>query len=105
MDQRLAAGDRHHLRAAFVDRVETVPDREALVEDGIRIVDLAAADASQIAAKQRLEHQHQRIALAAQHLLLDKVGADLHFLEKWDFHNYSFCSNARRTNSGSEYAN
>ena len=45
MDQRLAAGYSHHRRAAFVDRVEAVLDRQTLVEDRVRIIDLAAADA------------------------------------------------------------
>ena len=65
VDQRLAAGDRHHRRAAFVDRVEAFLHRQALVQDRVRIIDLAAADAGEIAAEQRLQHQHERIALAA----------------------------------------
>jgi hypothetical protein len=40
------------------------------------IVDLAAADAGEVAAEQRLEHQHQRVVLAAKQLLLDEVRAD-----------------------------
>ena len=66
VDQRLAAGNRHDRCAAFIDRVETVLDRQALVEDRVRIIDLAAADAGEVAAEQRLQHQHQRIALSAQ---------------------------------------
>jgi hypothetical protein len=66
VDQRLAAGDRHHRRAAFVGRVPAFLRRHAAVEDRIGIVDLAAADAGEVAAEQRLQHQHQRIALAAQ---------------------------------------
>ena len=89
VDQRLAARDRHHRRAAFVDRVEAILDRKTLIEDRIRVVDLAAADASEIAAKQRLQHQDQRIALVTQELLLEQVSADLHFFEKGNFHNDS----------------
>ncbi len=63
VQQRLAAGDRHHRRAAFVDRLQAFRDRQALVQDFGRIVDLAAAGAGQVAAEQRLQHQHQRIAL------------------------------------------
>ena len=79
VDQRLAARDRDHRRAALVDRVEAFLHRQAPVEDRIRIVDLAAARAGEIAAEQRLQHQHERIALAAEELLLQEVGADLHF--------------------------
>ena len=86
VDQRLAARDRHHGRAAFVDRVEAFLDRQPAIEDRIRIVDLAAADAGEIAAEQRLQHQHERIAFAAQQLLLEDVGADAHFLEERDSH-------------------
>ena len=38
-----------------------------------RILDLAAARARQVAAKQRLQHQHQRIPLAPRQLLLQHV--------------------------------
>ena len=65
VQQRLAAGDRHHRRAALVDRLHALGDRQALVQDLGRIVDLAAAGAGQVAAEQRLQHQHQRVALAA----------------------------------------
>ena len=40
------------------------------------ILDLAAAGAGQIAAEQRLHHQHERIAFAAGKLLPDDIGAD-----------------------------
>ncbi len=82
VDQRLAAGDRDHRRAALVGRVPALLRRHAAVEDRIRIVDLAAADAGEVAAEQRLQHQHQRIALAAKQLLLDQIAADTHFLEE-----------------------
>ena len=49
---------------------------------GSGIIDLAAADAGEIAAEQRLQHQHERIALAAHDPLLEEVGADAYFLEK-----------------------
>ena len=53
-----------HRRAAFVDRVEALlhGDRRWL-KIAIGIVDLAAAGAGEIAAEQRLQHQHERIAL------------------------------------------
>ena len=65
MDQRFAAGDRHHRRATFIDRVETFLRRQSLIEDRIWIIDLAATHAGEVAAEQRLEHEHERIALSA----------------------------------------
>ena len=59
-----------------------VGDRDALVQDLVGIIDLAAAGASQIAAEQRLEHQHQRITLAAGQMLADDVATDMKFLQK-----------------------
>src|SRR5215813_9963032 len=76
-------------RAAFIDRIKAFLDREPTIEDGIGIVDLAATDAGKIATKQRLQHQHERIAFAPQELLPENVGADTDFLEKRDSH--SFC--------------
>jgi len=63
--QRLAAGDRHHWRAAFVDGGEALLDRQVLPENLSRVLDLAAAGASQIAPEERLEHQHERVAFTA----------------------------------------
>src|SRR5947209_8194884 len=82
VDQRLAARDRHHRRSAFIGGVPALLRAHAAVEDRIGIVDLAAADAGQVAAEQGLQHQHQRIALAAHQLLLDQVAADLEFFEE-----------------------
>src|ERR1700704_3944317 len=86
MDQWLAAGNRNHGRAAFVNRIEALLDREPAIENGIRIVDLAATDAGEVATKQRLEHQNERIAFAPQQLLLEDIGADTHFLKKRHSH-------------------
>ena len=83
VEQRLAAGDRHHRRAAFVDRFEAFCDRQALVQDRVGIVDLAAAGAGEVAAEQRLQHQHERIALDAHEALLRHIGADAdHLVER-----------------------
>ena len=81
MQQRLAAGDHHHGRAAFVDRLHAIVIGQALVEDLVGIIDLAAARASKIAAEQGLQHQHQRITLAAQQMLLDDIGANTRAFE------------------------
>ena len=82
VDERLAARNGDHRRAALVDGVEAFLDRQALVEDGVRIIDLTATSAGEIAAEQRLQHQHQRIALTPGQTLTHHIGADLHFLSQ-----------------------
>ena len=82
VEQRLAAGDDDDRRAAFIDRLEAFRDAEALIEDRVGIIDLAAAGARQVAAKQRLEHEHQRVASASRQLLADDVGADARLLQE-----------------------
>ena len=79
MNQRFASGNGDHGSAAFVDRVEALLNRQSLVEDRIGVVDLAASRAGEVAAKQRLQHQHQRIPVAAGNPLPDEVGGDLGF--------------------------
>ena len=64
VDQRFAARNGDHRRAALVDRVEALLHRQALVQDGVRIIDLAAADAGKIAAEQRFQHEHERVTFA-----------------------------------------
>src|SRR5664280_1000195 len=86
MHQRLAAGDGHHRRTALVHRAETFLGREVLLEHVRGILDLAASGASQIAAEERLQHQHQRIALAALDLLLQDVRSDRPHLRNRNTH-------------------
>jgi hypothetical protein len=100
VDQRLAARNGHHRGAAFVDRIEALLDRHAPIEDGVGIVDLAAARAGEIAPKQRLEHQHQRIALASGEPLLEQIGAEPNLLEEWDRHHvFSRCYDVAATSA------
>jgi hypothetical protein len=82
VDQRLAARDCDHGRAAFVHRIEAFRNRKPFVEDGVGIVDLAAAGARQVAAEQRFEHEHERVALAPGETLPQHVSADFHFLSQ-----------------------
>ena len=82
VQQRLAAGDDDDGRAAFVDRLQTIGERQPLVENLVRIIDLAAAGAGEIAAKQRLEHEHERKALLAGETLAQHVAADLGHLQQ-----------------------
>jgi hypothetical protein len=76
VNQRLAPRDRDHRRAAVLDRLDALGDRKAPVQDLLRIVDLAAARTGEIAAEQRLQHEHQGIALPAEQALLQDVGPD-----------------------------
>src|SRR5579863_10264603 len=92
MDQRFPARYRNHRSAAFVHGRETFFDRKASVENGIWIIDLATTHAGEIAAEQWFQHQHQRIALAAEQLLLEQVGPDLGLFEKRHVHPGSFPS-------------
>src|ERR1019366_4592844 len=86
VDQRLAARDRHPRGAAIVDRLQRIGDAHAALQYVLLIVDLAAAGAGQIALEQWLEHQHQRIALAAADLLLQQILTDSVLLYEGDTH-------------------
>ena len=86
VQQRLPAGNRHHRRAALIHSLKASLDAQALIEDLVGIIDLAAAGAGEIATEQRLQHQHQRIALAPRQVLAEDVAADAELLQKWDAH-------------------
>src|SRR5207247_10018798 len=70
---RLAAGDGHHGRAALLDGGQTLLDAQVLAEHVAGILDLAAAGAGQVAAEERLQHQDQRVALAAADSLSEDI--------------------------------
>jgi hypothetical protein len=86
VQQRLAARDHDHGRSALVDRLHALGNRKALVEDRIRIIDLAAAGAGQVAAEQRLEHQDERVALDPAKVAADDIGADASHLVQRNRH-------------------
>ena len=65
VQQRLAAGDRHHRRAALLDRADDVLDRQPLAQDVGRVLDLPAARAREVAREQRLDLDDERVVLAA----------------------------------------
>ena len=58
------------------DRVEALLRGEALAQDVLGILDLAAAGAGQVALEKRLEHEHKRIALVAGEALLQDIGCN-----------------------------
>src|SRR5262249_40472106 len=86
VNKRFAARDCHHGRAAFIGGIEAFLHRETAVEYGIRVIDLAATKASKVAAKERLQHQHQRVAFPPKQLLLEDIRTDADFLEIRDWH-------------------
>src|SRR6516225_2108793 len=89
VDQRFPAGNGDHRRAALIGGIPTFLRRHAAIEDRVRIVDLAATGASEVATEQRLQHQNKRVALPAKQSLLDQIAADTHFLEERYSH-YTF---------------
>ena len=86
VDQGLAAGDGHDGRTAFLGRADGVLDADAPVEDRVRVVDLPASRAREVAAEQRLQHQHQGIALLAAQPLAEDVGSNAQRLSQRDTH-------------------
>ena len=83
MEEGLAAGDDDDGGAAFIDRREAIGDRQALIENLVRIIDLAAPRASEIAPEQGFEHEDERKALASRQTLANHIGADLNHLQNW----------------------
>ena len=97
VEQRLAAGDDHDGCAALAHGFERVGDRQPLVQDLVRIIDLAAARAGEIAAEQGLHHHHERVALATRQVLFQDVAADLRDVPEGDTQDCgSFTSSAPR---------
>src|SRR5882757_6195581 len=72
--QWLAARDGNHRRSAFLHGTEALFRRQLLLEDVGGILNLAAAGTRQVAAEERLQHQNQRVTLAAAHPLLQHIG-------------------------------
>ena len=73
VQQRLPARDGDHGGAALLYRAEALLRGELSLQDVRRVLNLATAGTCQVAAKERLEHQHERILLPARELLLEYV--------------------------------
>ena len=73
MNQRFAARNGYDGRAALVNRAQRVVQAHALLENLLGVIDLAAAGAGEIALKQWLEHQNQRVALDAAQLATREI--------------------------------
>ena len=74
--ERLAAGDGDDRSGALVDGIEALFGREIFFEDVGGILDFAASGAGEVAAEERLEHEDERIALAAGNFLAQDVSRD-----------------------------
>src|SRR5439155_5253017 len=84
--ERLTTGDRHHRRAALLDRADRLLYRHALLQQRGGLLDLAAAGALQVAGEQRLELDQERELLAALQLLPEQVAAQPNRLTQWHGH-------------------
>lgn len=69
-----------------LDELEVTPSLELSTANEIRLplmwIDLAATGTGEIAAKQRFEHENQRITLFSAKAFGDDIGADPHFLNE-----------------------
>ena len=86
VDQRLAAGDRDHRRAALLDRPDGLLDRHPPPQLVLGVLDLAAARAGEVALEQRLELHDQRELLAFGEPLAHQVHAHARALFEADAH-------------------
>ena len=84
--QRFAAGNGHRRHAALIHRAEALFRRQFALENVTGILDLSAAGARQVAAIERLQHEHQRVALAPFQLLLEHVAGDGPHLRRGNRH-------------------
>jgi len=62
VEQRFATGEHHDRGTTFVDGIEALVDAQALIEDCVGVIDFATAGAGEVAAKQRFQHQNERIS-------------------------------------------
>jgi len=65
-----------HRGAALLDGGEALFHREVLLEDLRRVLDLPAAGTREVAAKERLEHEDERITLSSTEPLREHVRRD-----------------------------
>ena len=90
VNQRLSAGNGDDGRAAFIDRAQCVFHADPFLQDFLGIVDFPAAGTGEIALKQGLQHEHQRIALVAAKLAPGDITGDLVHLKQWNGHALSY---------------
>src|SRR6266567_2763697 len=76
MHEGLPAGDGHHRGTALIDGADRLLNRHPLLEHRVRLLDLAAPRAFQVAGEQRLQLDEQRELVPAGQLLTNQVGPD-----------------------------
>src|SRR6516165_9258462 len=86
VEQRLATGEHDDWGPTFIDGIKTLVDAQALIEDRVGVIDLATACTSEVAAKQRFQHQDQRIPPYTLQVLSDDIGAYADRLAQRDGH-------------------
>src|SRR5579863_8996822 len=96
MKQRLTPRDRNRRRPALIDRPETFLGRELRLKHMRGILNLPATSTGQIAAEQRLQHQHERILFASLNLLLEDVTRHRPHLRNWHRHQSSLQSRFKK---------
>ena len=84
--QRFPARNRDRRHAALIHRLEALLRRQFALKNVTGILDLSAAGACQVAAIERLQHEHQRVALAPFQLLLEHVAGDGPHLRRGNRH-------------------
>src|SRR5215471_141038 len=86
VDERLTSGEGHHRCPALLHRVDALLDRQSPGQDVVRVLDLAATGAGEVALIERFELQHQRELLDASNALLHDVEAYGQLLSQWYAH-------------------
>src|SRR5436190_2742284 len=86
MDQRLAARDRDHWRAALLDRPDRLVDWHPPAKDVVGMLDLAAAGAREVALIQRLELHEEGEFLPPGQALPGEVRRGPEALSQWNCH-------------------
>jgi len=84
--QRFSARDGDGGHAALFHGAEALFGRQLTLQNMTGILDLPAAGARQVAAIERLQHEHQRVALAALQLLLEDITGDGPHLRRGNGH-------------------
>ncbi len=86
VQQRLTTGNRHHRRSTLFYRPEALLRAQLRFQNMCRILNLSATRTCQVAAEQRLQHQHQRISLPSFELLLQDIRCNSPGLRNWYGH-------------------
>src|SRR4029077_3899195 len=84
--ERLPAGDGHHRRAALLDRPDRLVHRHPLLQERVRLLDLPAPGALEVAREQRLQLDQEGELVMARQLLAHQVGPDPQALSQWHGH-------------------